>query len=68
MTPYQQAFLDLMHQRDTMYLQLLAVVVVGFSWYALWLKRMWKLCFAAGLFLFGAAWVWGLIQLLPKDI
>lgn len=51
-----------------MYLQLLAVVVVGFSWYALWLKRMWKWCFAAGLFLFGAAWVWGLIQLLPKDI
>lgn len=67
MTPYQQAFLELMLQRDTMYLQLLAAVVVAFAWYRLWLKQMWKWCFAAGLFGFGAAWVWGIVQLLPKD-
>lgn len=68
MTAYQQAFLELMHQRDTMYLQLAVVVIVALFWYRLWLKRLWKLVAIAALGLFGLAWLWGVWQLLPKDI
>lgn len=63
MTPYQQAFLDLINQRDTLYLQLLATAAVGFFWYRLWLWRIANLARAGALLLFGLAWLWGVWQL-----
>lgn len=63
MTPYQEAFLQLINQRDTLYLQLLAAAAVGFFWYRLWLWRIWKWSAAAVVFLFGLAWLWGVWHL-----
>lgn len=63
MTPYQTAFLALIGQRDTLYLQLAMVVLTGLSWYRLWLRRYFNLALAATSLLFLAAWGWGVYQI-----
>lgn len=68
MTNYQNAFLELMQQRDTLYMELFLVVLVSWAWYRLWLKRFFKPVVATAFFVVGLAWFWGLWQLLPKDI
>lgn len=68
MTEYQQAFLELMQQRDTMYLGIFILVVVGFLWYKLWLKPLFKLVLAVAGLLVGLALAWGLWQLFPDFI
>lgn len=63
MTNYQQAFLELMHQRDVMYLGIFILVLVGWAWYKLWLKPLVKLVVAVAGLLVGLALAWGLWQL-----
>jgi hypothetical protein len=68
MTPYQEAFFQLIQQRDAMYLQLFLAALVSWAWYRLWLKRFFKPVLAVAVVVFGAAWLWGVYQLLPKVI
>ena len=63
MTDYRQNFVELIAQRDSLYVQLLIASAVGYSWYRLFLRRLfWLALILAGLILAGAV-AWGLWQL-----
>jgi hypothetical protein len=67
MTSYQQAFLELIQQRDTLYVELFVIVLVSWAWYRLWLKPFFKLVLGTACLGVVLALLWGLYQLLPKD-
>lgn len=62
MTDYRQNFLHLVQQRDSLYLQLLIASAVGYSWYRLWLFRLFPLAMGLAGLIIGLAVAWGVWQ------
>jgi len=60
MTPYYQAWIELITQRDNFYLYLAAAVIVGYTWRRLFFKRLFKIVWGAALVLVLAGLVWGI--------
>lgn len=61
---YFDAWIELIKQRDMLYLQIAAAVIVGFVWYRLWLRFVFKLALAGAIVIVGAGLGWGLFQIL----
>jgi len=66
---YFNAWMVLIQQRDTLYLQLFSAVFVGLTWYKLGLKLPWpkwssRLTLASALIVVGAAQSWAIWRLL----
>lgn len=62
MTPYYHAWINLIQQRDLFYLEIFAATITAYSWYRLWLWRVFKWCLAGGVALVVAGLLWGLSQ------
>jgi hypothetical protein len=60
MTPYHDAWIDLIRQRDTFYLEILAAAVTVYAWYRLWLRRFFRWCLGLALLIIIAGLLWGL--------
>jgi len=64
MTPYYQAWIDLITQRDNFYLYLAAAVLVGWTWYKLFFKRLFKFMAAGAGLVVLAGLIWGIYHTL----
>lgn len=63
MTPFYDAWIDLIRQRDIFYLQILAATVTAYAWYRLWLWRFFGWSLAGAILVIMAGLLWGLYQL-----
>ena len=63
MTPYHDAWIDLIRQRDILYLQILAAAVTAYAWYRLWLWRFFRWSLGLALLAVMAGLLWGLCQI-----
>jgi hypothetical protein len=63
MTPYYDAWIDLIRQRDIFYLEILAAAITGYSWYRLWLWRFFRWSLILAILAVIAGLLWGLYQL-----
>jgi hypothetical protein len=63
MTPYYDAWIELIRQRDIFYLQILAAAVTAYAWYRLWLWRFFRLSLGAAVLVVMIGLLWGLFQI-----
>jgi len=64
MTPYYHAWIDLITQRDNFYLYLAAAVLVGWTWYKLFFKRLFNFMAAGAGLVVLAGLIWGIYHTL----